>query len=285
MNASSLARSSAASSMVSSMCNPTTRITNCASPGAEPPRAAYSVTATTLAIPASWARSPTSTPRPFRASASARIAASCCSTSRSSARPLPRSRTSVMSAAVSVSLNGGSDRAWAARSSGVSTSLALTVSPCRGLDVGLAAEARGKLFTGASRLPARRPLRAHLHCACERASDPVARRHDHRAAPHHRRDGDLEGEVESLLESQHHALWRGELGADEDAAEVAPDKACLHLVARPNSAWWASDMTQAANRREPVSVLDVGDHREPLLGWNRESYVGACLHTWMALVA
>ena len=56
---------------------------------------------------------------------------------------------------------------------------------------------------------------------------------------------------------------------------MTSDEPRLDLVAGADPAVGAADVAQAADRGEPVGVLDVGDHREGFLGWHWEGDVGA----------
>ena len=60
-----------------------------------------------------------------------------------------------------------------------------------------------------------------------------------------------------------------------------PDEPGLHLITRADATGWAADVAQAADRREPVGVLDVRDDCKGLLGRDGQGDVGACLdHGW-----
>src|ERR1700688_4026458 len=273
--------------MVSSMWEATSRPTNLPRPDAGPPWPAYSMTATTPAIVPSWARSPTSTPLPRRASASSRMAASWCSTSSSSAGPLPWIRTSASRSAVAGSLNGGSERTLASRISRSVNSLLVIRSPRGTLhSAGLAPETRGELLARTCRLATRGTLRAESHRAGERtAAERVSSRHHDCATTHNLADGDLDGQIQTLLEGQDHALGRDQFAADEHPAQVAADQPRLDLIARADATRRPADVAQPPDGREPVGVLDVGHDREGFFGrdWKRD--LGACLdHESLRLV-
>src|ERR1019366_6736220 len=258
----------AASSMVSSMCDATSLATNRSSPAAGPSWPAYSMTATTQAIVPSWVRSPTSPPLPRRASASSRIAAIGCSTSWTSAGPRPLPRTSARSRATSGSLNGGSERTLASRISRSVTCPRVIASPRRTLQVAaLTPKAGGKLLARAGGLPARGSVRGELDRAGKRAAaHRVPRRHHHRAPADHLTNGDLESQIQTILEGEHHVLRRSQLGADEHTAKVTANQPRLDLISGAHLTHRAADMAEPPDCRQPVCMLDIGDDREGILG-------------------
>ena len=192
---------------------------------------------------------------------------------------MPWSRTSASSSAVSSSLSGGSDRACADEDLRSVTSLLVTRSPRRALDVVLAPETCSQLLARAGSLATGGALRGHLDRRPRRAglspnTAPTSPPSIHR--PPWRT---VTSRVRSRPSSRVRTMCFGGVSsrADEHAAQVPADEPGLDLVASADPAGRPADVAEPADGREPVGVLDVGDDRERLLGRHRQGDVGACL--------